>query len=197
MCPRRGRGERRRVHCQIIMEMKIGENTFVTLSYTLTVDGNVADAATAENPLAFVFGAGYLLPEFEKNIAGLEPGDKFEFTLTAENGYGQPNPDMVIELPRNTFEVNGEVEEGLLTIGNQIPMMTNDGMRLIGIVTSVDGDKVKMDFNHPMAGKTLNFSGEILGVREATEADYPQAESGCSCGCSGDGCDDCGGGTCC
>lgn len=182
---------------KLFMEMKIGENKFVTLSYTLTVDGNVADAATAENPLAFVFGAGYLLPEFEKNIAGLEPGDKFEFTLTPENGYGQPNPDMVIELSRDTFEVNGQVEEGLLTVGNEIPMMTNDGMRLIGRVVSVDGDKVKMDFNHPMAGKTLNFSGEILGVREATEADYPQAQGGCSCGCSGDGCDDCGGGTCC
>lgn len=177
--------------------MKIEENKFVTLSYTLTVDGNVADAATAENPLGFVFGAGYLLPEFEKNIAGLQPGAKFEFTLTAENGYGQPNPDMVIELPRNTFEVNGEVEEGLLTVGNQIPMMTNDGMRLLGVVTEVDGDKVKMDFNHPMAGKTLNFSGEIIDVREATEADYPQAQGGCSCGCSGDGCDDCGGGECC
>ena len=172
--------------------MKIGEKKFVTLSYTLTVDGSVADSATAENPLGFVFGAGYLLPEFEKNIDGLSAGEKFEFTLTPENGYGLPNPDMVIELPRSTFEVDGQVEEGLLTVGNQIPMMTNDGMRLIGVVASVDGDKVKMDFNHPMAGKTLNFAGEIVGVREATDEDYPHAHNGgCSCGCSGDGCDDC------
>jgi len=158
--------------------MKIGEKKFVTLSYTLTVDGSVADSATAENPLGFVFGAGYLLPEFEKNIDGLSAGEKFEFTLTPENGYGLPNPDMVIELPRSTFEVDGQVEEGLLTVGNQIPMMTNDGMRLIGVVASVDGDKVKMDFNHPMAGKTLNFAGEIVGVREATDEDYPHAHNG-------------------
>ena len=178
--------------------MKIGEKKFVTLSYTLTVDGSVADSATAENPLGFVFGAGYLLPEFEKNIDGLSAGEKFEFTLTPENGYGLPNPDMVIELPRSTFEVDGQVEEGLLTVGNQIPIMTNDGMRLIGVVASVDGDKVKMDFNHPMAGKTLNFAGEIVGVREATDEDYPHAHNGgCSCGCSGDGCDDCSGGACC
>ena len=156
--------------------MKIGEKKFVTLSYTLTVDGSVADSATAENPLGFVFGAGYLLPEFEKNIDGLSAGEKFEFTLTPENGYGLPNPDMVIELPRSTFEVDGQVEEGLLTVGNQIPMMTNDGMRLIGVVASVDGDKVKMDFNHPMAGKTLNFAGEIVGVREATDEDYADAK---------------------
>ena len=165
--------------------MKIGEKKFVTLSYTLTVDGSVADSATAENPLGFVFGAGYLLPEFEKNIDGLSAGEKFEFTLTPENGYGLPNPDMVIELPRSTFEVDGQVEEGLLTVGNQIPMMTNDGMRLIGVVASVDGDKVKMDFNHPMAGKTLNFDVEVVSVRDVTPEDL---QGGCSCGDCGEGC---------
>ncbi len=177
--------------------MKIEEKKFVELSYTLTVDGKVEDAAPVEQPLGFVFGAGYLLPEFEKNIAGLGVGDKFEFTLTPENGYGVSNPDMIVELPRETFVINGEVEEGLLTIGNQIPMQTADGMRLIGRVAEVNGDKVKMDFNHPMADKTLNFSGEIVTVREATEADYPHAHGGCSCGCSGDSCGDCEGGSCC
>lgn len=177
--------------------MKIADKTFVTLSYTLTVDGSVADTATAEHPLGFVFGAGYLLPEFEKNIAGMKPGDKFAFTLTPEIGYGAHNADMVVELPRSTFEVNGAVEEGLLTIGNQIPMVTNDGMQLIGVVKEVNGDKVKMDFNHPMAGKTLNFEGEIISVREATDADYPHTGGGCSCGCHGDCNDDCEGGHCC
>jgi len=178
--------------------MKVEEKKFVELSYTLVVDGNVADQATAEHPLGFVFGAGYLLPAFEKNIAGLGVGDKFEFTLDPENGYGMPNPDMTVDLPLSTFEVNGEIEEGLLTVGNQIPMMTGDGMQLLGRVAAVEGDKVKMDFNHPMAGKTLNFSGEIVSIREATEADYPHAHGGgCSCGCHGDCSDDCEGGKCC
>lgn len=176
--------------------MKVEDKKFVTLSYTLTVDGEVADAATAENPLGFVFGAGYLLPEFEKNIAGLGVGDTFAFTLTPEIGYGESNPDMIVVLPRETFAINGEVEEGLLTVGNQIPMMTGDGMHLMGRVVEVDGDKVKMDFNHPMAGKTLNFTGKIEGIREATEADYPHAHGGCSCGCGGECDDDCGGGSC-
>lgn len=170
--------------------MKIGEKKFVELSYTLTVDGNVADAATAENPLGFVFGAGYLLPDFEKNVDGLTVGDKFEFTLTPENGYGLPNPEMVIELPRDTFTVNGEEEEGLLTVGNEIPMMTGDGMRLLGRVVEAGAEMVKMDFNHPMAGKVLNFAGEIVGVREATDADYPQAQGGCGCGCDNEECGD-------
>lgn len=173
--------------------MKINEKKFVALSYTLVVDGNVADMATAENPLGFVFGAGFLLPEFEKNIEGLKVGDKFEFSLTPENGYGVSNPQMVVELPRKSFEINGEVEEGLLTVGNEIPMMTAEGMRLLGRVTEVSGENVKMDFNHPLADKTLNFTGEVVEVRESTDEDYPHAHGGCNCGDEGCG-DDCGGG---
>ena len=176
--------------------MKIGKNTFVALSYTLTVDGKVADQATAESPLGFVFGEGYLLPAFEKNIDGKQKGDKFEFTLSPQDGYGTTNPEMIIELDKEVFSVNGKVEEGLLTIGNEIPMMTADGMRLLGRVIEIGDAKVKMDFNHPMAGKTLNFTGDILEVREATPEDHPQ-QQGCGCGCESDNCgDDCGCGGC-
>lgn len=174
--------------------MKIENKKFVALSYTLTVDGQVADTATAENPLGFVFGEGFLLPAFEKNIQGLKVGDKFQFTLTPEEGYGVSNKDMIVELPQDVFKVNGEVEKGLLTVGNEIPMMTADGMRLLGRVKEVKEDAVIMDFNHPLADKTLNFAGEIVEVREATEADYPhQHGGGCGCGCDDGGCDDCGG----
>lgn len=174
--------------------MKIGKDKFVSLSYTLTVDGSVADQANAENPLGFVFGAGYLLPAFEKHIDGKQKGDKFEFTLTPEEGYGTSNPEMIIELGKDVFTVNDKIEDGLLTVGNEIPMMTAEGMRLLGRVLEVGEESVKMDFNHPMANKTLNFSGEILEVREATPADHPhQHGGGCGGGCGegdcGDGCD--------
>ena len=69
--------------------MKISENKFVSLAYTLTVDGQVADQATADRPLEFVYGVGMLLPKFEEFIAGKEVGDKFEFVLTPAEGYGE------------------------------------------------------------------------------------------------------------
>lgn len=179
--------------------MKIGEKTFVSLSYTLKVDGQVVDQTTKENPLQFIYGAGFLLPKFEEQLAGLEPGDTFDFTLTAEDGYGVVNEDMIVEVPKNAFMINGAIEEGLLEIGNEIPMSTSDGHHLLGRVKEVTEDNVRMDFNHPMAGKTLDFSGEIVDVREATEADYQQfMGGGCNCGCgdecSSDGCssDGCG-----
>ncbi len=175
--------------------MKIGEKTFVSLTYQLNVGGEIVDSATREQPLEFPFGAGFLLPEFEKNIEGLGVGDKFSFTLTPEQGYGPVVLEAIVELPIDIFKVDGKVEEGLLTVGNQIPMSTADGQHMLGVVAAVELDKVRMDFNHPMAGKTLDFSGEIVGVREVTDADLMgMMGGGCSGSCGGDGnCDsDCG-----
>ena len=154
--------------------MKIEQNKVVELTYTLYVEGQVADQTTKENPLGFIFGAGYLLPKFEENILGLEVGNNFEFRLSAEEGYGQVNPEALVELPKNVFEVDGVLREDLLVVGNIIPMM---------------------DFNHPMAGKELHFVGEIVTVREATEAELKHGLHGeraqhdcdgeCCSGCSG------------
>ncbi len=171
--------------------MKIAENKFVSLSYTLTVDGNQVESVTAEAPLEFVVGAGFLLPAFEKNLEGHKKGDKFSFTLAAADGYGELIPEAVVELPKNVFMINGAIEDGLLEIGNQLPMSDNQGNRMIGTVAAVTDDTVKMDFNHPMAGKTLNFDIEVVGVRDATPEDLMQGQmagGGCGCGCGEEDC---------
>ena len=175
--------------------MKVEAQKFVQLTYELIVDGQLADQATKERPLGFVFGAGFLLPKFEANIEGKEVGDKFAFTLTPEEGYGVSNPDMVIDVPTAAFMINGKVEDGLLVVGNQIPMMTADGMHVVGVVTEVGEESVKMDFNHPMAGKTLNFDVEVVEVRDVTPEDLA-SQGGCNCGCSGDCEGGCEGGKC-
>ncbi|MEG2319966.1 MAG: FKBP-type peptidyl-prolyl cis-trans isomerase, partial [Mucinivorans sp.] len=148
--------------------MKIAEKTFVGLTYTLTVDGAVADQATAERPLEFLFGIGMLLPEFEKNIDGKEVGQSFKFTLSPENGYGVTNPEAVVELPKDIFMVDGKVVEEATTIGSVLPMGDNQGNRMMGKVISVGDNSITMDFNHPMAGKVLNFEGQVVSIREAT-----------------------------
>lgn len=171
--------------------MEIQENKFVSLVYTLTVDGAVVDKAENDRPLEFIFGTGMLLPKFEQQIAGKTVGDKVEFTLSPEDGYGVSNDEYIVELPKNLFEVEGVIDEKIVAVGNILPMMDNDGNRLNGRVDAIGETTVTMDFNHPMAGKTLNFAVEVVGVREVTEADT-MASAGCSCGSGscGEGCED-------
>ncbi|MBP1671716.1 MAG: slyD, partial [Bacteroidetes bacterium] len=90
--------------------MKIGTNKVVALSYTLVVDGDVMETVTADKPMEFIFGTGYLLPKFEENIMDKVVGDSFAFELSAKEGYGEENPDAVIELPKDMFMVEGKIE---------------------------------------------------------------------------------------
>ncbi len=176
--------------------MKIGEKTFVSLSYELKVDGETVEKVGAETPLEFVYGAGFLLPKFEAHLAGLKKGDDFAFRLEAADAYGEKVDEALVELPKEVFMIDGKIEDGLLEIGNQLPMSDNMGNRLVGVVKSVNDSTVTMDFNHPMAGKALEFKGQVVGVREATAADMMQGQAaggGCGCGCE-DG--DCGDGSC-
>ena len=182
--------------------MKIAQNAVVEFCYDLEVDGQIVDKTTKERPLDYIHGTGGLLPKLEAHVEGMEPGDKFDVTLSPADGYGEVNPDLVIDLPKSAFEVNGEVREDLLVPGNTIPMMNSMGGVIPGIVIEVTEDSVKMDLNHQMAGKTLHFTGEILTVREATEKELTEGLHGefvHSCGCGGchgheGGCGDCGGG---
>ena len=168
--------------------MKIAQNTVVEFSYELEVEGKVVDHTTKERPLDYIHGTGSLLPKLEAHIEGMEPGDKFEITLSPADGYGEVDPTRVIDLPKAAFEVNGEIREDLLVPGNTIPMMNSMGGVIPGLVLEVTEDSVKMDLNHQMAGKTLHFSGEILTVREATEKELTEGLHGeyvHTCGCGG------------
>ena len=178
--------------------MKIAQNAVVEFCYELEVDGQVVDHTTKERPLDYIHGTGSLLPKLEAHIEGMEPGCKFDVTLSPADGYGEIDPQRIIDLPKAAFEVNGEIREDLLVPGNTIPMMNSMGGVIPGVVIEVSEDSVKMDLNHQMAGKTLHFTGEILTVREATEKELTEGLHGeyvhsCGCGgCHGHG-GDCGG----
>ncbi len=153
--------------------MKIENRTVVTLGYTLNINDNGTDVQVektdANNPFIFLYGVGGLLPEFELNLSGKTIGDKFDFIIKAENGYGVSDIKNIIQIPKSTF-VNdqGVVEENILVLGNVIPMMDPQGNQFQGIVKEVNVDFVLMDFNHPLADKDLHFVGEVYNVRIAT-----------------------------
>ena len=174
--------------------MKIESNKFVTLSYELRLngaEGEIVEQTNEGNPLEFVFGTGKMLEMFENRLVGLKAGDSFQFELKADDAYGEVDPNAIVEIPKHIFEVGGKVEDGLLEVGNNIPMQDAHGNRLNGLVLEVGDERVKMDFNHPLAGDDLYFNGQVIEVREATEDELSEScgagdcsSGGCGCGCS-------------
>ncbi len=170
--------------------MKVAQNKMVSVDYKLTVDGQIADQSMPGQPLQFIYGTGMLLPKFEEAILDKEPGEKVAFTLQPEDGYGVYHPEALVELPKTIFMVEGKLAEDILFEGSQVPMADAQGNRMMGIIKEVGEESVKMDFNHPMAGKVLNFEVEVVEVRDVTPEDLAP-KGGCSCGCDecGEGCD--------
>lgn len=177
--------------------MKISTNKSVAVTYDLNVgegeERELMEKATTEAPLKFIYGTGTMLPAFEKALMGLAVGDKFSFSLTPEDAYGEYNDEHVLELPKNIFFVDGKFDAETIKEGNTLPMMDSNGNRMNGSVLEVKEDVVVMDFNHPLAGETLHFSGNVIDVHEATAeeiAALTAGAGGCGCGDSGCGCGD-------
>ena len=171
--------------------MKVEMNKMIAVDYKLTVDGAIADQSQPGQPLEFIAGMGMLLPKFEEAIMGKEPGESVSFTLEAKDGYGEVIAEAIVELPKTVFMMDGKVAEDILFVGSQIPMSTADGQHMMGLVKEVKDETVMMDFNHPMAGKTLNFDVTVVSVRDTTPEDLAKfMGGGCSCGDCGGGCGD-------
>lgn len=150
--------------------MIIELNKVVEVHYTLnegTAEGQLVESTQGGTPLAFIYGVGMMIPAFEANLAGLKTGDTFAFGIPAAEAYGEYDESALVEVPKQIFEHEGKIPDGLLEIGNVLPLQDQEGNRLQGMVAWVGLDKVKLDFNHPMAGVDLFFTGHVESVREA------------------------------
>jgi len=141
-------------------DTRIGQNTEVTLHFALHLEnGDTVDSTFDKAPAVFKVGDGNLLPGFETALFGFKAGDERKLTIAPENAFGQPNPQNVQVMPRSQFD-GMELSEGLLVIFNDAA-----NTELPGVVKAFDDNQVTIDFNHPLAGKTLNFEVKILDVK--------------------------------
>ncbi|WP_353982238.1 peptidylprolyl isomerase [Salinicola endophyticus] len=144
--------------------MQIAQNSVVAFHYTLTNDaGEVLDSSEGRDPLTYLHGAGNIIPGLEKQLEGRANGDKLTVAVEPSEGYGEVQPALVQEVPRDAFQGVEEVQPGM-----QFQAQTQEGPLMV-TVTKVEGDTVTVDGNHPLAGEKLNFDVEITEVREATE----------------------------
>lgn len=152
--------------------MQIEKNKVVSITYKLSEANNqseIIQEVEASQPLVFLFGMGQLLPKFEEHLAGKTTGDSYEFTLAHMDAYGPLEAEAVVEIPIDVFMVDGKLAEDMLVVGGQVRLRDQEGRLLQGTVLNRGLETVKVDFNHPMAGKDLHFSGTVTEVREATE----------------------------
>lgn len=177
--------------------METIENKYITLAYKLysIEDGekDFIEEAPAENPYQFISGLGMTLEAFEAQIKDLKKGEQFDFTIKAEDAHGEYDDENIIDLPKEIFIVEGKFDNEHIVEGAIIPLMTSEGQRVNGSVVEIKDDVVVMDMNHPMAGCDLNFVGEIVESRPATNeelAEVARMMSGGGCGCGCDSCDD-------
>lgn len=156
----------------------IVDGMVVTMHYKLALDGGqVIDQSEGEEPLAYLHGAQNIVPGLEEALTGKSVGDSFDVSVPAEKGYGPRAEEAVQTVPRSAFPDGSALEAGVsfqATDQNDRPIM--------GTIEAVTDDTVTVDFNHPLAGRNLNFSIEVVGVRAATEEEtshgHPHGEGG-------------------
>ncbi|MFZ4739562.1 MAG: FKBP-type peptidyl-prolyl cis-trans isomerase [Bacteroidales bacterium] len=153
--------------------MFIEKNKVVSLTYKLrfdNADGDIIEEIDDINPEVVLIGHENLFEKFEEKILKLKAGDEFEFILNPEDSYGEYDDEKLIDLPKENFMIDGEFDEEMVYEGAIIPMEDEENdIHAEAIVLEIDNENVKLDFNHPLAGETLHFKGNILLVRDATE----------------------------
>ena len=158
----------------------VENNVVVTLDYQLEVEGEEIDSG----PIEFLHGHGNIIPGLEKEIVGMKLGDEKEVWVKAEDAYGEYDPDLEIDVPLSSFPENFEIK-----LGHPMRMQDEHGHVFTGIAVAITDELVKMNMNHPLAGKDLLFKTKVLDLRPGTEQEIAHGHlaSGCSgCSTSGD-----------
>jgi len=145
------------------MDMNVSEGTRVYLNFSLTLeDGDEVDSNFGGEAVSFAVGDGSLLPGFEQRLMGMRPGERRLFEVPPEDAFGQPNENNVQRIDREHFDDGIELELGLVcsfadASGGEVP----------GMIVAFDDDEVTVDFNHPLAGRTILFDVHVHRIEAA------------------------------
>jgi FKBP-type peptidyl-prolyl cis-trans isomerase SlyD len=141
----------------------VTKGTVVSLDYTLRVDGTVVDASEKSEPIQFIQGHGHIIAGLESQLYGMQIGEQKQVYVSARDGYGEVDSSAFAEIPRDEFPPDIPLKTG---IGLQL--RDQDGHIVEGYISKVGEQSIRLDFNHPLAGKDLDFSVEVVDLRKAT-----------------------------
>lgn len=167
---------------------KVENDLVVNLEYTLTVDGEVVDSSEEDGPIDFIQGRGNIIPGLEKALDGMKLGESKKVTVPAKEAYGDFDPEAYEEIDLADFP-----EEIPLEVGVELAVEDEDGQATSAVIEEVGETTVTLNFNHPLAGKDLEFDVKIAGIRAATaeelEHGHVHGDEECDCDCEEDNCD--------
>ncbi len=166
---------------------KVEKDLVVSMEYKLTVDGEIVDSSTEDGPIEFIQGKGNIIPGLEKELYGMKIGDSKKVKVVAKEAYGDYDSEAVEEVPLDDFPKDIPLEEGV-----ELAVEDEEGDAMSAVIVEVGKDTVTLDFNHPLAGKDLDFEVKIASIRAATEEELKHGhihDDECECDCE-DGCDE-------
>ena len=144
--------------------LKVVDGQVIVMEYTLKVDGEVIDTSEGNGPIEFVQGAGNIIPGLERELYGMTIGESKDVVVSPEDGYGNVDNEAYMDVPREKFPANIPME-----IGTQLELHDQAGNPMHARIDQVGDETVRLDFNHPLAGKELSFAVKIAGLRDATD----------------------------
>jgi FKBP-type peptidyl-prolyl cis-trans isomerase SlyD len=145
-------------------QIKVDDGQVVSMHYTLHVDGRLVDTSNGGAPLQFIQGMGHIIPGLEHQLYDMVIGDEKQVSIAPADGYGHPDPSAFMDVPRNAFPTDVPLE-----LGTTLELKDRSGHPAHARIDSVTEDNVRLDMNHPLAGKRLEFAVKITALRPATD----------------------------
>ena len=142
----------------------VQDGMVVSMEYTLHVDGEQLDTSEGQGPLQFLVGYGNVISGLEQEMMGMKIGDSKDVVVQPEDGYGGFDDEAFMNVPRDQFPKDMPVE-----VDSELTVRDDEGHARYARVDSIEGDTVRLDFNHPLAGAELHFSVKVVALLEPNE----------------------------
>jgi FKBP-type peptidyl-prolyl cis-trans isomerase SlyD len=145
-------------------QLKVDDGQVVSMDYVLQVDGKVVDSSEASTPLQFIQGMGHIIPGLEHELYDMKIGENKKVVVLPKDGYGEVDPEAFMDVPRDSFPTDVPLEKG-----TELELREQSGHTMLARIDTISDENIRLNMNHPLAGKELHFDVKIAGLRPATE----------------------------
>ena len=144
--------------------LKVNDGHVVSMNYTLLVDGKVVDSSEGGEPLQFIQGMGHIIPGLENELYDMKVGDNKRVVVSPKDGYGEVDVEAFMDVPRDAFPTDVPLEKG-----TELELRDQSGHPMFARIDTISENNIRLNMNHPLAGKELHFDVKIAALRPATE----------------------------